>query len=349
MPKNTTTGKGSGMLALVRKGGVYWFRLRLSNGVDIRRSTGEGDKHKAELAALRIVSGIPLDGFRPVRRPGVTLSQLEARHAQWTATRHTDKSRERTGYAFLALSRFMGSGTIPTDTEAQAFVSARAGKVSAITANGDLRTLRAAFNVAVSCGWIAENPFQKVKAIRVPKTERATLDAGGLRAVLDMARDMGGDMDIAVHLAGLAGLRAGEVAAASWDWFDFTAGTITVRCDSRFTPKGKRSRTVPLHPELVACLLRHRRDLGRVLRAESVPRKPWKLIQDTLAPGVCFHGLRHSCASLWAANGVPPFLIQAWLGHSSISTTEGYVHCAAIVDPRFSFGLPEAPAQRERA
>lgn len=350
MPKNrATTRKGKGMLTLFRRGGAWWFRLRLSSGLDMRRSTGEGDKGRAELAALRIVAGLDQDGLRPARRPGVSLSQLEARHAEWTATRHTPASIRRTAFSFLALSRFMGSDTIPDAGDAERFIQARARDASAGTANVDLRTLRAAFNVAVSCGWIAENPFQKVKAIRVPKTERATLDAGGLRAVLDMARDMGGDMDLAVHLAGLAGLRAGEVAAASWDWFDFTAGTITVRCDSRFTPKGKRSRTVPLHPELVACLLRHRRDLGRVLRAESVPRKPWKLIQDTLAPGVCFHGLRHSCASLWAANGVPPFLIQAWLGHSSISTTEGYVHCAAIVDPRFSFGLPEAPAQRERA
>lgn len=337
------------MLTLFRRGGAWWFRLRLSSGLDMRRSTGEGDKGRAELAALRIVAGLEQDGLRPVKRPGVSLSQLEAKHAEWAATRHTPNSRERTAFSFLALSRFMRADTIPDAGDAERFMQTRAKDASAGTANVDLRTLRAAFNVAVSCGWIADNPFGKVKPIRTPKTERATLDAGGLRAVLDMARGLGADTDLAVHLAALAGLRAGEVAAASWDWLDLDAGTITVRCDSRFTPKGKRSRTVPLHPELVACLLRHKRDLGRVLRAESVPRKPWKVIQDTLAPGVCFHGLRHSCASLWAANGVPSFLIKAWLGHSSISTTEGYVHCAGIVDPRFSFGLPEAPAQRERA
>ena len=40
-----------------------------------------------------------------------------------------------------------------------------------------------------------------------------------------------------------------------------------------------------------------------------------------------FHDLRHSCASLLFANGVSMKEIQAWLGHSDISTTMNiYTH-----------------------
>ena len=40
-----------------------------------------------------------------------------------------------------------------------------------------------------------------------------------------------------------------------------------------------------------------------------------------------FHDLRHSCASLLYANGVPLKDIQEWLGHSDIGTTSNiYTH-----------------------
>lgn len=40
-----------------------------------------------------------------------------------------------------------------------------------------------------------------------------------------------------------------------------------------------------------------------------------------------FHDLRHSCASLLLANGVPMKQIQEWLGHSDFSTTANiYAH-----------------------
>ena len=40
-----------------------------------------------------------------------------------------------------------------------------------------------------------------------------------------------------------------------------------------------------------------------------------------------FHDLRHSCASVLLANGVPMKQIQEWLGHSDFSTTANiYAH-----------------------
>ena len=37
-----------------------------------------------------------------------------------------------------------------------------------------------------------------------------------------------------------------------------------------------------------------------------------------------FHDLRHSCASLMVANGVPMKVVQEWLGHATYSTTANY-------------------------
>lgn len=44
-------------------------------------------------------------------------------------------------------------------------------------------------------------------------------------------------------------------------------------------------------------------------------------------PHIRFHDLRHSCATLLFAQGVPMKEIQAWLGHSTIGTTANiYTH-----------------------
>ena len=44
------------------------------------------------------------------------------------------------------------------------------------------------------------------------------------------------------------------------------------------------------------------------------------LKQNGMRP-IRFHDLRHSCASLMLANGVPMKKIQDWLGHSDMGTT----------------------------
>lgn len=50
-------------------------------------------------------------------------------------------------------------------------------------------------------------------------------------------------------------------------------------------------------------------------------------IVGTTVRRIRFHDLRHSCASLLLANGVPMKQIQEWLGHSNFSTTANvYAH-----------------------
>ena len=62
-------------------------------------------------------------------------------------------------------------------------------------------------------------------------------------------------------------------------------------------------------------------ELGERMRANYLTSAFQKFLEDHGLRRMRFHDLRHSCASLLLANGVPLKHIQEWLGHSDIGTT----------------------------
>lgn len=68
-------------------------------------------------------------------------------------------------------------------------------------------------------------------------------------------------------------------------------------------------------------------ELGELMKPGYLTSYFPEFIQRHGMKRMCFHDLRHSCASLLLANGVPLKQIQEWLGHSDFSTTANiYAH-----------------------
>ena len=68
-------------------------------------------------------------------------------------------------------------------------------------------------------------------------------------------------------------------------------------------------------------------ELGERMRPDYLTSQFPVFIQRHGMKKMRFHDLRHSCASLLLANGVPLKQIQDWLGHSDFSTTANiYAH-----------------------
>ena len=61
--------------------------------------------------------------------------------------------------------------------------------------------------------------------------------------------------------------------------------------------------------------------LGNLIRPDYVSDHFKILLRINELKSIRFHDLRHSCASLLLAQGVPMKMIQDWLGHSDMSTT----------------------------
>ena len=67
--------------------------------------------------------------------------------------------------------------------------------------------------------------------------------------------------------------------------------------------------------------------MGNLIQPDSVTTGFPQLLKENGLRRIRFHDLRHSCASLLLANGVPMKQIQEWLGHSDFSTTANiYAH-----------------------
>ena len=67
--------------------------------------------------------------------------------------------------------------------------------------------------------------------------------------------------------------------------------------------------------------------LGDLIRPDYLTAEFPKWMEKNGFRRLRFHDLRHSCASLLLANGVPLKLIQEWLGHSSFKiTADAYAH-----------------------
>src|SRR4029077_3981333 len=145
------------------------------------------------------------------------------------------------------------------------------GGLSARTVTHMHRVLREALQQAVGWQLLARNPADAVKPPKIETAEMKTYDVEQTARLLEMLR--GGRMFIPVVLAGLCGLRRGEIAALRWRHVDFEAGHISIEQSAEQTrmgvrykpPKSGRARTVAMGATVAAELRAH-----RIVQAEAL-------------------------------------------------------------------------------
>ena len=70
------------------------------------------------------------------------------------------------------------------------------------------------------------------------------------------------------------------------------------------------------------------------------------VVRAGLAPGLRFHALRHTYASLCVAAGIPPLALSRFMGHTNVTITLGvYAHLFADdhADAMAALGAMAAP------
>ena len=208
-------------------------------------------------------------------------------------------------------------------------VKARAENMSPATVNSTLRMAKSLFSRSSVKSYRAArvnlpmeqiNEFMAVDPMKEPKRRPE------LPAQPAMATALASLPALPAHyraflLAGVAGLRAGEIIAARKDWV--ANGVIRIGGTADFTAKDNDWRDVAIAPDVASLLLAGHgeyivgdngtqvcRELIAMLKGYGFPRKP-------------LQSLRRLAGSMIAASsgGV---MARDFLGHSSIATTERY-------------------------
>lgn len=220
-----------------------------------------------------------------------------------------------------------------------------------------------ALKYAVKMDLIPFNPADKVER---PKKQRYIADyyrQEELERLLEASKDH--PYSLLIQMTAFYGLRRSEALGLKWDTIDFERGTISViRTVTTITVDGKQTeieqqsaktksslRTLPLigsfreyfmqvkeaqelNKQICGNCYNHEYDgfvfvdeLGERMRANYLTSAFPKFLENHGLRRMRFHDLRHSCASLLLANGVPLKHIQEWLGHSDFTTTANiYTH-----------------------
>lgn len=265
---------------------------------------------------------------------------LETREASVAVTTYnTDRYMVDAVPAWL-LARSVGS---LTDREVQRSLVeyARAGHAQS-SVTRFRASLSSFFGWCVRERLIASNPVASTRVPRqaTPRVEMRPLAEAELESVAAAVEQYDETLSRLVLVAGWTGLRWSELRAIRVR--SFVEVPLPLLIVERAAPEGVevkttksgRSRRVPI-ADRVLPLVRgfaagksaddllfttargYQLHAGAFMRATS-----WK----STGKGRRIHDLRHTAACLWLARGVDPGTAKAWMGHSSIATTNLYLH-----------------------
>ena len=223
--------------------------------------------------------------------------------------------------------------------------------------------IHSALKYAVKTDMLVQNVADKVDRPKKNSFQPVFLSAEEMQKMFEALR--GTKLELPVLVAAFYGFRRGEVLGLKWDAIDFERGTISViRTVTTITVNGKQTeieqqsaktksslRTLPLIGSFREYFLQVKEaqelnkqvcgncynyeydgfvfvdELGERMRVDYLTNAFPKFLESHGLRRMRFHDLRHSCASLLLANGVPLKHIQEWLGHSDFTTTANiYAH-----------------------
>lgn len=180
-------------------------------------------------------------------------------------------------------------------------------------------SLRAFFGWLVAAGHLERSPAAALPTVKVPRPVPRPTPETAYRLALRIADKRA---RMATLLAGVCGLRRGEVARARRE----DVAEDLVGWSLRVLGKGGKERLVPLPDELARMLLAQ--PAGWLFPSPAgghlTPHHLGKMVSANLPAGFTMHTLRHRCATVAYAQTQDLRAVQELLGHAKPETTAIY-------------------------
>lgn len=208
------------------------------------------------------------------------------------------------------------------------------------------RILHKAFKKAVGDGLMAKNPCDGVDA---PSPDDYTPTIYTEEQFLNLLNALVGHrIEAIILLAGMCGLRRGELLGLAWEDIDLNKGVLYVRNNTVPTSKGiqtkkpktkKSERDISI-PSGIIPALKRLRGIGKILTKPdgtdynpgSISRAFKEFLEKNNLPHIRLHDLRHFNGTMMLKYGVSEREASARMGHSNLLMTKKYQHVLEGMD-----------------
>lgn len=291
-------------------------------------------------------------------QPTYDLDQFEKDYLIYQKTTWAKGTKDNAERVLKAFKKFIGNKNLCdfSAPDIEKFKAKRAEKVSSNTVNIDVRTLKAAFNIAVEWKKIKENPFRKVKQVKIPQNTKRFISDDEFIKLFDAIEDQW--IKDLVSFDVLTGLRLGEVMDLKWADYDENTNTVMIQSSETYNVKGGKMRKVALPAEAVKLLANRNKksawifttDKRKKVSKEYASRLFKKAVVKAGLPNeIHFHSLRHTFGTKAAEANIPIHVIQKIMGHSSTKITEGYIgqNTEFMATEMQKMSIPKAEEKKE--
>lgn len=327
-----------------RKSFVYQYRMgRHSKKLTI----GSGDlslsvvRGLAQEAAAKVARGIDPGKERDDLRNAITMAELAVRFDDTHITFHVKASTAKEYRRAMQLYILPAFGTkqVAEVTRSQIHDLHRKMSDKPTQANRTLEILSKMFNLAEEWGYREPNSNPRKGIKKYPETRRERfLSSAELQRVGEVLSEMTRERIempsaiAAIRLLMFTGCRLNEIMTLQWRLVDLNVGLLRLP-DSKTGAKNVQLGGAAI--DVLSSIERIEENpwvlTGKVEGGRLTDLQPfWQRVRARAGLNDArIHDLRHTFASIAAANGMSLHMIGKLLGHSSTETTKRYAHLSA--------------------